>query len=83
MNSFSTIAAYNENSAICHYTANQDDALDIDEDGLLLIDSGGHYRTGTTDITRVFALGKPTPQLISDYTAVLKSHIIDIMSNIP
>jgi Xaa-Pro aminopeptidase len=43
--------------------------------GLLLIDSGGQYFSGTTDITRVFALGKPTKEQIKNYTLVLKGHI--------
>ena len=75
MNSFHTISAFNGNSAICHYSAGKDKALKIIKEGLLLIDSGGHYDCGTTDITRVFAVGSPTSQQIHDYTLVLKCHI--------
>lgn len=73
--SFETIAGYRENGAIVHYTPTKDGAKILEPNGLLLIDSGGHYIEGTTDITRTIALGSPTEEEKRAYTAVLKSHI--------
>jgi Xaa-Pro aminopeptidase len=58
-----------------HYSATEETAYPLEGDGLLLIDSGGHYLEGTTDITRVIPFGEVTEQQRSDYTAVLKSHL--------
>lgn len=73
--SFSTIAGYAANGAIIHYHAHPDTCLKVEAKGLLLIDSGGQYKDGTTDITRTVALGKLTRQMKEDYTNVLKGHI--------
>ncbi|MEB3767203.1 aminopeptidase P family protein [Acinetobacter sp. MD2] len=73
--SFATIAGFNENGALPHYRATNDAFAQIEEQGLLLIDSGGQYQTGTTDITRVIPIGEPTAAQRSDYTLVLKAHI--------
>jgi len=73
--SFSPIPAYRAHGAICHYEANPQDQFRLERNSLFLIDSGGQYREGTTDITRTLALGKPTEAEIHDYTLVLKGHI--------
>lgn len=73
--SFDTIAAYKEHGALPHYKAVPDSNLELAAEGLILIDSGGQYKTGTTDITRVVSLGKVTPEQQKDYTLVLKAMI--------
>jgi len=73
--SFSTIAGFNSNGAIMHYRAAQESCATIEGDGLLLIDSGGQYLGGTTDITRVIPVGTPTEAQRRDYTLVLKGLI--------
>lgn len=73
--SFATIAGFNENAAMPHYRATKDKFSYIQGDGLLLIDSGGQYKNGTTDITRVVAVNNITEEQKRDYTLVLKAHI--------
>ncbi|MFN3791293.1 aminopeptidase P family protein [Massilia sp.] len=73
--SFSTIAGFNSNGAIMHYRAAQETCATIEGDGLLLIDSGGQYLGGTTDITRVIPVGTPSEAQKRDYTLVLKGLI--------
>ncbi|MEQ1160142.1 aminopeptidase P family protein [Acinetobacter calcoaceticus] len=73
--SFSTIAGFNTNGALPHYRATEEHYSFIEGDGLLLIDSGGQYVNGTTDITRVVPVGTPTQPQKRDYTLVLKCHI--------
>lgn len=73
--SFSTIAGFNSNGAIMHYRAEQASCATIEGDGLLLIDSGGQYLGGTTDITRVIPVGTPSAAQMRDYTLVLKGLI--------
>lgn len=73
--SFPAIIGFQENGAIIHYRALQNDAKKIAGNGLLLIDSGGQYLGGTTDITRVVNIGKPTSKHKLYYTKVLKGHI--------
>jgi Xaa-Pro aminopeptidase len=73
--SFSTIAGFNANGAIMHYRAAQETCATIEGDGLLLIDSGGQYLGGTTDITRVIPVGTPSEAQKRDYTLVLKGLI--------
>ncbi len=70
--SFATIAGFNANGAMPHYRATPRSHAAIEGDGLLLIDSGGQYPGGTTDITRVWAIGETTPAQRGDYTRVLK-----------
>jgi Xaa-Pro aminopeptidase len=70
--SFSTIAGFNANGALPHYRATPESHAAIEGDGLLLIDSGGQYLGGTTDITRVWAIGSTTPAQRRDFTLVLK-----------
>ncbi len=73
--SFPTIAAYNANGAMPHYRALPESHAAIDGDGLLLIDSGGQYLDGTTDITRVVPVGQTSAEQRRDYTLVLKGMI--------
>ena len=70
--SFSTIAAFNANGAMPHYRALPGSHAVIEGDGLLLIDSGGQYLGGTTDITRVWPIGRVSAPQRRDYTLVLK-----------
>ncbi|MBC2693323.1 aminopeptidase P family protein [Pseudomonas kielensis] len=73
--SFNTIAAYNANGAMPHYHATEEAHAVIEGDGLLLIDSGGQYLGGTTDITRMVPVGTPTAEQKRDCTRVLKGVI--------
>jgi Xaa-Pro aminopeptidase len=73
--SFGTIAGFNANGAIMHYRATEQSHADIEGDGLLLIDSGGQYLGGTTDITRVVPVGTPSAAQKRDFTLVLKGVI--------
>lgn len=73
--SFSTIAGFRDHGAIVHYSADSESAYPIEGDGLLILDSGGQYRGGTTDITRTLIFGEPTAQQRRDYTMVLKAHL--------
>jgi Xaa-Pro aminopeptidase len=73
--SFGTIAAFNANGAMPHYRATAESHATIQGDGLLLIDSGGQYLGGTTDITRVVAIGTPNAEQKRDFTLVLKGMI--------
>lgn len=73
--SFSTIAAYNANGAMPHYQATPERHTRIEGNGLLLIDSGGQYLGGTTDITRVVPVGEVSDAQRHDYTLVLKGMI--------
>ena len=71
--SFNTIAGFNANGAMPHYRATAESHSFIEGDGLLLIDSGGQYLGGTTDITRVWPIGNVSAAMKRDYTLVLKS----------
>lgn len=73
--SFATIAGYNGNGAVVHYRADEKDCATVKPEGVLLLDSGGQYLDGTTDITRTIALSTPSKELKRDYTLVLKGHI--------
>ena len=74
--SFGTIAGYQGNGAIVHYAATKDNCAEVKPEGMLLLDSGGQYMDGTTDITRTVWLGGRIPQQAKlDYTYVLKGHI--------
>ncbi len=70
--SFSTIAGFNANGAMPHYRATTESHAVIEGNGLLLIDSGGQYLGGTTDITRVWPIGTLSAAMKHDYTLVLK-----------
>ena len=74
--SFGTIAGYQGNGAIVHYAATMTNCAEVKPEGMLLLDSGGQYLDGTTDITRTVWLGGRIPQQAKlDYTYVLKGHI--------
>jgi len=73
--SFDTIAAYRAHGALPHYKATPISSSTLQSEGLLLVDSGGQYTTGTTDITRVISLGNITEAQRTDYTLVLKGMI--------
>ena len=81
--SFSPIPGYRAHGAICHYEAEETKQFTMEASGLFLIDSGGQYTQGTTDITRTIALGVPTEREIRDYTLVLKGHIALSMARFP
>ncbi len=70
--SFDTICAYKSNAAMMHYSAHGDQNATLEPEGLLLVDSGGQYYEGTTDITRTMALGPVSDEIKKHYTAVLK-----------
>ncbi|MEG0919482.1 MAG: aminopeptidase P family protein [Anaerovoracaceae bacterium] len=69
--SFATIAGYQEHGAIVHYEADENSDVTLKPEGFLLVDSGGHYMGGTTDITRTLVLGPVTDTMKLHYTAVL------------
>jgi Xaa-Pro aminopeptidase len=73
--SFPVICGFKENGAVIHYRANVETAKKIGGNGLLLVDSGGQYFKGTTDITRTVAIGEPTAEEKHCYTLVLQGHI--------
>jgi Xaa-Pro aminopeptidase len=73
--SFATIAGFNANGAMPHYRATEQEHAQIEGDGLLLIDSGGQYLGGTTDITRMVPIGTPSAEQKRDCTRVLKGVI--------
>lgn len=72
---YGSICAYNENGAMMHYQPSKDHSSILKPEGSFLVDSGGQYLNGTTDITRTFSLGKVSDEFKKDFTTVLKSHI--------
>lgn len=81
--SFGTIAGFNANGALPHYHATAAHHAHIEGDGLLLIDSGGQYFGGTTDITRTVAIGSPTAEQKRDFGLVLKGAIALMSAQFP
>ncbi len=73
--SFDAIVGYKGNGAIVHYRPEEGSCATIKKEGILLLDSGGQYEDGTTDITRTVAMGKPTKEQKRNFTSVLKGHI--------
>lgn len=73
--SFDTIAAYKDHAAMMHYKATEESQYTLKPEGMFLIDSGGQYLEGTTDITRTIVLGQITEEEKRDFTYVLKGHI--------
>lgn len=73
--SFDTICAYGPNAAMMHYSATRQSNATLEPRGFLLVDSGGHYLEGTTDITRTFALGELTREEKSHFTAVCRANL--------
>lgn len=81
--SFETIMAYGAHGAIVHYEATEESDIPLEKRGLLLCDSGGHYRSGTTDVTRTVALGTVTEEERRLSTQVLQGHIRLAMARFP
>ncbi|MEC3909654.1 aminopeptidase P family protein [Sphingobium sp. CR2-8] len=73
--SFDTISGAGPNGAVVHYRAEEKTNRPIERNSLYLVDSGGQYRDGTTDVTRTLAIGTPTPEMRRRFTLVLKGHI--------
>lgn len=73
--SFDSIVAYQANAAMAHYKATPQSYSEVKAEGFLLVDSGGQYYDGTTDITRTIVLGELTEDQIEDFTYTLKGHI--------
>lgn len=73
--SFAPIIGFNGHGAIVHYEADETTDVTVEGNGLLLVDSGGQYMRGTTDITRTIAIGNPTQDMKHDFTLVIKGHI--------
>ena len=73
--SFSPILGFNGHGAIVHYEATPETDITVEGNGLLLVDSGGQYKCGTTDITRTVAIGTPSQAMKHDFTLVMKGHI--------
>jgi len=73
--SFETISAVGANGAIVHYGLTKEKASPLKSGELYLVDSGGQYLDGTTDVTRVLAIGEPTDEMVRRYTQVLKGHV--------
>jgi Xaa-Pro aminopeptidase len=81
--SFAAIVGYKGNGAIVHYHAQPTKAARIKKEGVILIDSGGQYERGTTDITRTFALSEVSDIIKKHYTLVLKGHLALSMVKFP
>jgi len=81
--SFAPIVGYKAHGAIVHLSVNENNALPLKPEGLLLFDSGGQYLQGTTDITRTTALGEVTRQQKTDFTLVLKGMIALTLARFP
>lgn len=73
--SFETICAYGANAAMMHYAATEESDARIRKEGFLLVDSGGHYLEGTTDLTRTLAMGRTDDVMRLHYTAVLRANL--------
>ena len=81
--SFDTISAAGPNAALPHYRVDTASNRAIERDSIYLVDSGGQYRDGTTDVTRTLAVGTPTPEMRDRFTRVLKGHIALATAVIP
>ena len=81
--SFDTISGAGANGAIVHYRASGATERTLEPGSLYLVDSGGQYRDGTTDITRTVAVGTPSPEMRDRFTRVLKGHIALAMARFP
>ncbi len=81
--SFETISAYGEHGAIVHYASSPESDVELKPEGIYLIDSGGQYLDGTTDITRTLALGEPTEEQRDRFTRILKGHIDLAIASFP
>ncbi len=73
--SFDTISGAGPNGALCHYRVDEETNRRLEMDSIYLVDSGGQYADGTTDVTRTVIIGTPTPEMRDRFTRVLKGHI--------
>ncbi|MDO4614760.1 MAG: aminopeptidase P family protein [Lachnospiraceae bacterium] len=81
--SFPTISAYEENAAMAHYSASEEHPVVLKPEGFLLVDSGGQYLTGTTDVTRTIALGALTEEMRRDFTLVAAANLALLTARFP
>ena len=81
--SFETISAYGAHGAIVHYSSSQESNVELKPQGIFLLDSGGQYLDGTTDITRTVTFGEPTAEQKDRFTRVLKGHIDLALTKFP
>ena len=84
--SFDPIIAYGEHGAVIHYSASEESDVPIGRDSLLLMDTGAHYETGTTDVTRTISMARPgelSYDMKRHYTLVLKSHLALLSAKFP
>jgi Xaa-Pro aminopeptidase len=81
--SFDTISGAGPNGAIVHYRVNEETNRPIEMDSIYLVDSGGQYPDGTTDVTRTVAIGTPTAEMKDRFTRVLKGHIAVARARFP
>lgn len=81
--SFSPISGWAEHGAICHYSATEESNLTVEGNGLLVLDTGGMYTFGMTDVTRTILFGEPTDEQIRDYTLVLKGNLAIASARFP
>lgn len=80
--SFGPIAGYAEHGAMCHYSATKESSSAVKR-GLVVLDTGGHYEMGMTDVTRTLCFGEPTADEKRDYTLVLKGHLALFRTHFP
>ncbi len=81
--SFRTISATGAHGALCHYSVDKDSNIPVENGHLYLVDSGGQYLDGTTDVTRVLTIGEPSDEMRMRYTQVLKGHIALAVAKFP
>lgn len=81
--SFSPIVSFREHGAIVHYSATKESDVPVAGGGFLLVDTGGHYSEGTTDVTRTFVLGNVTGRQKAHYTAVLRGNLALAAAHFP
>lgn len=81
--SFPTIAGAGPNGAICHYRVTEQSNRQLEPNSLFLVDSGGQYLDGTTDITRTVPVGEPTQEMCENFTRVLRGHIAIATARFP
>ena len=81
--SFDTISGSGPNGAIVHYRVTEESNRVLDQDSLILVDSGGQYLDGTTDVTRTIPIGTPSDEMRDNFTRVLQGHIALAMAKFP
>lgn len=81
--SFETISAYNANAAMAHYAPSAESCAELKPQGFLLVDSGGQYLGGTTDVTRTISLGSLTPAMKRDFTLVACANLRLLYARFP